>query len=334
MKILITGGSGFIGSAVVRRALLLGHSVINVDCLTYAASPKTNIKLEGNSNYIFENINICHKNKILKTIKDHKPNAIIHLAAESHVDRSIHSSKVFMETNILGTYNLLEASRDYLNSNKKINNFRFLHVSTDEVYGSLGKSGFFREESKYSPNSPYSASKASSDHLVNSWFKTYGLPTIITNCSNNYGPYQFPEKLIPSTILNCIRGENIEIYGDGKNIRDWLFVDDHADVLLQIIEKSNVGEQYNIGGNNEITNNHLVQLICENLDKKISSSTSFKDQIKYVDDRPGHDFRYAVDTSKVTEKIGWTPNVSFRKGLDLTITWYLNNQDWWKLLSR
>ena len=332
MRILVTGGSGFIGSALIRRAIQLGNSVINVDCLTYAASTMTSIKLEKNSLYKFENINICDKKKIDDIFNNYQPDAIIHLAAESHVDRSIDGPKIFLETNIIGTYSLLEATRDYLRLNKKRNDFRFIHVSTDEVYGSLGETGYFTETSPYAPSSPYSASKASSDHLVQAWFETFDIPAITTNCSNNYGPYQFPEKVIPLTILNGIKDEPIQIYGTGKNVRDWLYVQDHADALLQILDKGRVGQKYNIGGNNEITNKNLIQSICEKLDNKLPKIKSYKEQIVYVQDRPGHDMRYAINNQKVVSEIGWEPTISFEKGLDQTIEWYLNNSDWWQPL--
>ena len=333
MRILVTGGSGFIGSALIRRAIQLGNSVINVDCLTYAASTMTSIKLEKNSLYKFENINICDKKKIDDIFNNYQPDAIIHLAAESHVDRSIDGPKIFLETNIMGTYSLLEATREYLRLNKKNkNDFRFIHVSTDEVYGSLGETGYFTETSPYAPSSPYSASKASSDHLVQAWFETFDIPAITTNCSNNYGPYQFPEKVIPLTILNGIKDEPIQIYGTGKNVRDWLYVQDHADALLQILDKGRVGQKYNIGGNNEITNKNLIQSICEKLDNKLPKIKSYKEQIVYVQDRPGHDMRYAINNQKVVSEIGWEPTISFEKGLDQTIEWYLNNSDWWQPL--
>ena len=333
MRILVTGGSGFIGSALIRRAIQLGNSVINVDCLTYAASTMTSIKLEKNSLYKFENINICDKKKIDDIFNNYQPDAIIHLAAESHVDRSIDGPKIFLETNIIGTYSLLEATREYLRLNKKNkNDFRFIHVSTDEVYGSLGETGYFTETSPYAPSSPYSASKASSDHLVQAWFETFDIPAITTNCSNNYGPYQFPEKVIPLTILNGIKDEPIQIYGTGKNVRDWLYVQDHADALLQILDKGRVGQKYNIGGNNEITNKNLIQSICEKLDNKLPKIKSYKEQIVYVQDRPGHDMRYAINNQKVVSEIGWEPTISFEKGLDQTIEWYLNNSDWWQPL--
>ena len=334
MKIIVTGGSGFIGSAVIRRALALNHSVLNLDCMTYAASKKTNKNLEDKPTYKFENINICEKNDVTAVFYQYKPDAVIHLAAESHVDRSIDGPKAFLSTNVIGTYNLLEASRDYLKIDSSNNNFRFLHVSTDEVYGSLSETGQFTEESAYSPNSPYSATKASSDHLVSAWHKTFNLPTITTNCSNNYGPYQFPEKMIPSAILNAINGGPILIYGTGENVRDWLYVEDHAEALLQILNKSAVGERFNIGGNNEISNNNLINKICEKLDVKIPKSTSYKSQIKYVEDRPGHDLRYAINNTKIKNKIGWRPSLSFDRGLDLTIEWYLKNTEWWEDLYK
>ena len=334
MKILVTGGLGFIGSAVIRRALALNHSVLNLDRMTYAASKKTNKHLEDEPTYKYKNVNICEKNDVTAVFNQYKPDAVIHLAAESHVDRSIDGPKAFLSTNIIGTYNLLEASRDYLKIDSSNNNFRFLHVSTDEVYGSLNETGQFTEESAYSPNSPYSATKASSDHLVNAWHKTFNLPTITTNCSNNYGPYQFPEKMIPSAILNAINGGPILIYGTGENVRDWLYVEDHAEALLQILNKSAVGEKFNIGGNNEISNNNLINKICEKLDEKIPKSTSYKSQIKYVEDRPGHDLRYAINNTKIKNKIGWRPSLSFDSGLDLTIEWYLKNTEWWEDLYK
>jgi dTDP-glucose 4,6-dehydratase len=295
---------------------------------------KTNKHLEDEPTYKYKNVNICEKNDVTAVFNQYKPDAVIHLAAESHVDRSIDGPKAFLSTNIIGTYNLLEASRDYLKIDSSNNNFRFLHVSTDEVYGSLSETGQFTEESAYSPNSPYSATKASSDHLVSAWHKTFNLPTITTNCSNNYGPYQFPEKMIPSAILNAINGGPILIYGTGENVRDWLYVEDHAEALLQILNKSAVGERFNIGGNNEISNNNLINKICEKLDEKIPKSTSYKSQIKYVEDRPGHDLRYAINNTKIKNKIGWRPSLSFGRGLDLTIEWYLKNTEWWEDLYK
>ena len=338
MKILITGGAGFIGSAVIRDAISRNHKVVNVDSLTYAACLDNLASVESNENYFFENVDICNQKELNRTFSLHKPDAVMHLAAESHVDRSIENPRHFIETNIIGTFNMLESARNYWSDKGMPNNFRFHHISTDEVFGSLSteKSVKFHEKTSYDPRSPYSASKAASDHLVRAWKETYSLPTLITNCSNNYGPYHFPEKLIPIVILKALAGEPIPIYGNGENIRDWLFVEDHADALLLVLEKGIVGESYNIGGDNECTNIDLVNMICEILDKKRPKSAgSYGDQIVFVEDRPGHDLRYAIDPSKIYSELGWRPSTSLKEGLLHTVQWYLDNELWWRpLLDR
>ena len=330
MKILVTGGSGFIGSAVIRKALSYNYSVVNVDALTYASNEK-NLEIVKNSPlYKFENVNIRSLKDLQKVFEKHKPDRIMHLAAESHVDRSIEGPYAFIETNILGTFNLLQVSRDYLKSKKNKDNFRFHHISTDEVFGSLGEEGLFSEDTPYNPNSPYSASKASSDHLVRAWGVTYDLPVLITNCSNNYGPYQHSEKLIPKVIINIIKGEKIPVYGNGKNIRDWLYVEDHAEALLLVLEQGEIGRSYNIGGNNEAKNIHIIEKICSILDSKLGSSSRSSDLIAYVDDRLGHDQRYAIDSSRIDNELSWKPKVSIDEGLNKTVDWYLSNQSWWQ----
>ncbi len=338
MKILITGGAGFIGSAVIRVAISRNHQVVNVDSLTYAACLDNLVSVESKENYFFENVDICNQKELNRIFSLYEPDAVMHLAAESHVDRSIENPRHFIETNIVGTFNMLECARNYWTYNGMPNNFRFHHISTDEVFGSLPseKSVKFHEKTSYDPRSPYSASKASSDHLVRAWKETYNLPTLITNCSNNYGPYHFPEKLIPVVILNALAGEPIPIYGNGENIRDWLFVEDHADALLLVLEKGIVGESYNIGGENECTNINLVNMICEILDKKRPKSAgSYGDQIVFVEDRPGHDLRYAIDPSKIYNELGWRPSTSLKEGLSHTVQWYLDNESWWRpLLDR
>ncbi len=336
MKIIVTGGAGFIGSAVIRY-LIDSHSdvtVINVDKLTYAGNLESLSEVEDNPNYHFEQVDICDAQEIERVFNQHKPDAIMHLAAESHVDRSIDGPAEFIQTNIAGTYTLLEAAKQYwLTLNEKAKAvFRFHHVSTDEVYGSLGKDGLFIETSTYKPNSPYSASKASSDHLVRAWYKTYGLPVVITNCSNNYGPYQFPEKLIPLVTLNALAGKPLPIYGKGDQIRDWLYVDDHARALFRVLTQGKVGETYNIGGHNEKQNIEVVETICKILDELApehpAGVTFYKDLITYVADRPGHDQRYAIDASKIKKELGWVPDETFETGLKKTIQWYLTNNEW------
>ena len=338
MRILITGGAGFIGSAVVRKAISLGYEVINVDCLTYAACLENLESVSKNKKYFFEKEDICNRKSLKKIFEKYEPDAVMHLAAESHVDRSIDSPGNFIETNIIGTFNLLETSRDYWINQGKPKNFRFQHISTDEVYGSLpiDKTIKFNENTPYDPRSPYSASKAGSDHLVRAWHETYDLPVLITNCSNNYGPYHFPEKLIPVVIIKALSGEQIPIYGSGKNIRDWLFVEDHADALLTVLKKGQLGQSYNIGGENECTNLDLVNLICSILDKKRPKKSGiYADQISFVADRPGHDARYAIDPSRIREELNWRPSITLEEGLEFTVQWYLENEYWWRpLLDR
>tara|TARA_B100000212_G_C27382089_1_gene537533 strand:- start:1449 stop:2492 length:1044 start_codon:yes stop_codon:yes gene_type:complete len=332
LRILVTGGLGFIGSAVIRYIIKKpGIEILNLDNQTYASNPTPPI-YEKDSKYIFQKGDIADQNLLEKIFIDFNPECIMNLAAETHVDRSINSPKEFIDTNIIGTFNLLESARTYLISAPKNikESFRFHHISTDEVFGSLGNTGLFTEDSRYKPSSPYSASKASSDHLVRAWNHTYGLPTIITNCSNNYGPYQYPEKLIPLTILNALKGKKIPIYGRGLQIRDWLYVDDHAEALYKILTIGKVGQTYNIGGNNEITNIKLVKKICAILDLKIknkpSGIKSFEELIVNVPDRLGHDFRYGIDSSKLKNELGWEPKTNLEDGLKKTIDWYINNQ--------
>lgn len=336
MKILITGGAGFIGSAVVRLAIARGHSVVNVDALTYAACLDNLAIVAGNPNYAFEQVDIRNRARLDAVFLKHKPDTVMHLAAESHVDRSIDGPANFVETNINGTFNMLEAARSYWQAQGRANTFRFHHISTDEVFGSLGTTGLFTEETPYNPRSPYSASKASSDHLVRAWHETYGLPILVTNCSNNYGPYHFPEKLIPVTILNALAGKPLPIYGDGGNIRDWLYVEDHADALLLVLEKGALGRSYNIGGENERTNLELVKTLCDILDRlRPRCNGSYADMITFVTDRPGHDARYAICPSRMQDELGWRPSVTLEEGLEKTVEWYLENEDWWlPLLNR
>lgn len=333
MKFLVTGGAGFIGSALVRHLINnTGHTVLNVDKLTYAGNLDSLQSIENNYRYFFEKVDICNKTEMKEIIESFKPDYIMHLAAESHVDRSIDGSADFINTNIIGTYTLLEVARSYWNKlhESRRQKFRFLYISTDEVYGSLGSQGFFTEESRYKPNSPYSSSKASADHLVRAWYQTYQLPTLITNCSNNYGPYQFPEKLIPVVILNALKGKSIPVYGKGENIRDWLFVDDHIAAMLKVLEKGNPGETYLVGGKSEKNNLQLINKICEIMDEIVDNPVveSFSSLITFVKDRPGHDMRYAIDPSKIEKEIGWKPQVSFEEGMKNTVQWYIDNQVW------
>jgi dTDP-glucose 4,6-dehydratase len=336
MKYLITGGAGFIGSAVIRHLIQdLNQEVINVDKLTYAGNLESLTSIENSTRYKFEKADICDATAIQRILNQHQPDIIIHLAAESHVDRSIDGPGEFIQTNIIGTYTLLEEAREYwykLKEEKK-ETFRFHHVSTDEVYGDLeGTDDLFTEDAPYAPSSPYSASKASSDHLVRAWQRTYNFPTVITNCSNNYGPYQFPEKLIPLTILNALQGKPLPIYGDGKQIRDWLYVDDHAKALLHVAHTGEIGETYNIGGHNEKTNLQVVQTICNilgELDPSMHTTANrYHDLITYVKDRPGHDIRYAIDATKIEKELNWTPDETFETGIRKTVQWYLDNNKW------
>ena len=335
MKLLVTGGAGFIGSAVIRRAIRAGHSVVNLDKLTYAGSLTNVAEVADSPAYAFEKADICDRPAVDAILDRHKPDAIMHLAAESHVDRSIDGPAAFMETNIIGTYTMLEAARAYWTAQGKPQGFRFHHISTDEVFGSLpADPGVkFTEDTPYDPRSPYSASKASSDHLVRAWAETYGLPVVLTNCSNNYGPYHFPEKLIPVVILKALAGAPIPIYGKGDNIRDWLFVEDHADALLLVVQKGAPGRSYNIGGENEATNLELVQKICAILDEKRPGNAPYAEQIAFVADRPGHDQRYAIDPTRIREELGWRPSVTLDEGLETTIDWYLAHEGWWRALQ-
>ncbi|NOI30722.1 dTDP-glucose 4,6-dehydratase [Vibrio coralliilyticus] len=340
MKILVTGGAGFIGSAVVRHIIEnTNDCVVNVDCLTYAGNLESLASVENNERYAFEQVDICDRAELDRVFSEHHPDAVMHLAAESHVDRSITGPAAFIETNVVGTYTLLEATRTYWNalSSDAKKFFRFHHISTDEVYGDLphpdevendAELPMFLETTSYAPSSPYSASKASSDHLVRAWLRTYGLPTIVTNCSNNYGPYHFPEKLIPLVILNALEGKDLPIYGKGDQIRDWLFVEDHARALYKVVTEGKVGETYNIGGHNEKRNLEVVETICSILDVLVPKASSYAEQITYVQDRPGHDRRYAIDASKIQKELDWTPVETFETGLTKTVQWYLSNQQW------
>ena len=336
-RILVTGGSGFIGSALCRHLVKdKSYEVCNIDKLTYAGVKESLSCIEHDSKYQFFPIDICDGESVKTIINNFKPNIIMHLAAESHVDRSIDGPSDFIHTNIIGSYTLLECAREYWDNlnNLEKDNFRFHHVSTDEVYGTLGPKGLFTEETPYDPRSPYSSSKASSDHLVKAWYHTYGLPIVITNCSNNYGPYHFPEKLIPLVILNALDGKPLPIYGKGDNVRDWLYVEDHAKALITVAEKGKVGNTYNIGGRNEYTNLQVVETICNHLDNIKPKKNSFSEQIIFVDDRPGHDLRYAIDASKIENELGWKAVENFETGILKTINWYLENEWWWKPLRK
>ena len=338
MKVLITGGAGFIGSAVIRHILeTTDDQVVNIDALTYAGNLDSLESVKLNKNYSFELVDICDLNKLQLVFEKHKPDHIMHLAAESHVDRSITGPKDFIQTNIIGTFNLLQVSLNYYQNlrSEKRENFRFHHVSTDEVYGDLhGTDSLFTEDTSYAPSSPYSASKASSDHLVRAWWRTYGLPVLITNCSNNYGPYHFPEKLIPHMILNALSGKPLPIYGDGNQVRDWLYVEDHARALFKVIKDGQIGDTYNIGGHNEKKNIEVVNAICDLLEelvpKKPKGVRKYIDLITFVKDRAGHDVRYAIDASKIEKELAWKPNESFETGLRKTVLWYINNTQWWQ----
>lgn len=333
MKLLVTGGMGFIGSAVVRQAIKDGHEIINVDALTYAACEANVASVENAAGYVFEHVDIRDRAGLNRVFDTHLPDAVMNLAAESHVDRSIDGPGTFIDTNVMGTFQLLEAARRYWTRAGRPDAFRFHHVSTDEVFGSLRPEGRFSEETPYDPRSPYSASKAASDHLVRAWQETYGLPVVLTNCANNYGPFHFPEKLIPVVILNALAGRPIPVYGDGSNVRDWLYVEDHAKALLLVLLKGSLGRSYNIGGNNERSNIDLVRTICTILDRLKPKATPYADQITFVTDRPGHDARYAIDASRIREELGWTPEVTLNEGLERTVAWYLDNEAWWRALQ-
>ncbi len=343
MKILITGGAGFIGSAVIRHVIQCTQdSVVNLDKLTYAGNLESLIEVSDNNRYSFEQVDICNRTELDRVLNTHQPDAIMHLAAESHVDRSIDGPAAFIETNIVGTYTLLESARAYWNelAEEKKSTFRFHHISTDEVYGDLdGPEDLFTEQTPYAPSSPYSASKASSDHLVRAWLRTYGFPTVITNCSNNYGPYHFPEKLIPLVILNALEGKSLPIYGKGDQIRDWLYVEDHARALYSVVTQGKVGETYNIGGHNEKQNIEVVKTICAILEDLVPENShsiaagnkgGFEGLITYVADRPGHDVRYAIDASKIQRELNWIPEETFDTGIVKTVKWYLANPEWVK----
>lgn len=330
--ILVTGGAGFIGSALIRYLIReTDHSIVNVDKLTYAGHLENLESVEHSDRYYFEQSDICNTDEVRDVFDHYKPDVVMHLAAESHVDRSIDGSAEFIRTNIVGTHNMLEIAKEYYEGleGEEKKEFRFLHVSTDEVYGELGEEGFFKETTPYDPRSPYSASKASSDHLARAWFHTYDFPILITNCSNNYGPYQFPEKLIPVVILKALQGEDIPVYGTGENVRDWLYVDDHARALFKVLQEGKLGETYNIGGHNEKQNIEVVHTICSILDDvRPKQNGKYSDQITFVTDRPGHDWRYAIDASKIEKELGWKPKESFESGIRKTVEWYLNNMDW------
>jgi len=334
MKILVTGGAGFIGSAVVRQAIAAGHSVVNLDALTYAACLDNVASVADDPGYVFVKADIRNRAELDPVFAKHRPDCVMHLAAESHVDRSIDGPGDFIETNITGTYNMLEAARAYWMAQGKPAAFRFHHISTDEVFGTLGATGLFTEDTAYAPNSPYSASKAASDHLVRAWHETYGLPVVMSNCSNNYGPYHFPEKLVPVVILKALAGAPIPVYGAGENVRDWLYVEDHADALLCVLQKGALGRSYNIGGCNEARNIDLVQTICGLLDEKRPGNRPYSEQIAFVTDRPGHDARYAIDASRIQDELGWRPSVTLEQGLEKTVQWYLDNEDWWRALHK
>ena len=328
MRILVTGGAGFIGSAFVRQAIANGHRIINLDKLTYATNLDNLALVAGHDRYSFEQVDICDRDEVTTCFARYKPDAVAHFAAESHVDRSLDAPSAFIKTNIEGTGVLLQAAHRYWVDNDQSSTFWFLHISTDEVFGSLGKAGYFDESSAYAPNSPYAASKAASDHLVRAWRETYGLPILITNCSNNFGPYQFPEKLIPVVVQSALAGREIPLYGNGKQVRDWLHVADHIRANLLVLEHGALGETYVIGGHGEVTNLELVTRICNLLDEKRPKRRPYSDQINFVADRPGHDQRYAINSKKISSKLGWTPQYSLMAGLRHTISWYLKNQQW------
>ncbi|WP_297791961.1 dTDP-glucose 4,6-dehydratase [uncultured Marinobacter sp.] len=332
MKLLVTGGAGFIGSAVVRHIIgNTGDSVVNLDKLTYAGNLESLAEESGSDRYAFEQVDICNRAELERVFEEHQPDAVMHLAAESHVDRSIDGPAAFIETNIVGTYTLLEVARQYWKglTGERKEAFRFHHISTDEVYGDLeGPEDLFTEQTPYAPSSPYSASKASSDHLVRAWYRTYGLPVLVTNCSNNYGPYHFPEKLIPLMILNALDGKPLPVYGKGDQVRDWLYVDDHARALYKVVTEGVIGETYNIGGHNEKQNIEVVHTICDLLTELAPTDRNYRELITHVADRPGHDLRYAIDASKIQRELGWAPDETFESGIRKTVQWYLSNLDW------
>ncbi|WP_374573910.1 dTDP-glucose 4,6-dehydratase [Phenylobacterium sp.] len=331
MKLLITGGAGFIGSAVVRRAVAEGFDVVNLDALKYSANPDNVAEVAASPRYAFEDVDICDEAAVRAVFERHSPDAVMHLAAESHNDRAIEDPLSFVRTNVMGTAVLLDAARRHwaaLPSPRK-EAFRFHHISTDEVFGALGETGAFTEETPYDPNSPYSASKAGSDHLVRAWHRTFGLPAVLTNCSNNYGPFQFPEKLIPTVISRALEGKSIPVYGQGLQVRDWLHVDDHAEALLLVLQKGRLGETYCIGGDNTVRNIELVKTLCAHLDKYAPANTAHADRIEFVADRPGHDFRYSIDASKLKRELGWSPRIALTDGLEDTVRWYVQNRAWW-----
>ena len=330
--LLVTGGAGFIGSALVRLLVrTTDYRVVNVDKLTYAGNLDSLESVADDPRYTFEHVDICDAAEVARLFETYRPAGVLHLAAESHVDRSIDGPAAFVQTNLVGTFTLLDAARAYWKElpDEERDAFRFVHVSTDEVYGTLGEDGLFTEETPYDPSSPYSASKAGSDHLARAWHRTYGLPVVITNCSNNYGPFQFPEKLIPVVILKALAGEPIPVYGKGENVRDWLFVDDHARALMTVLERGAPGETYNVGGHNEWTNLDVVHAICDLVDEFHPEGAPHADLITFVTDRPGHDFRYAIDASKIERELGWTPEETFETGLRKTVRWYLDHEAWW-----
>ena len=330
MKILITGGAGFIGSAVVRRAIADGHQVVNLDKLTYSANLENVASVAENPGYAFEQADICDEAAVRAIFARHKPDAVMHLAAESHNDRAIEGPLDFVRTNVMGTAVLLEAARAHWNAlpDGQKAGFRFHHVSTDEVFGALGEDGEFTEATPYDPNSPYSSSKAGADHLARAWGRTYGMPVVLTNCSNNYGPFQFPEKLIPTVITRALEGKSIPVYGDGRQVRDWLHVDDHAEALLLVLQKGRLGETYCIGGDATKRNIEVIRMLCEHLDRMAPANTPHADKIAFVTDRPGHDFRYAIDASKLETELGWKPRMPLLAGLEDTVRWYVDNRDW------
>jgi len=334
MKILITGGAGFIGSAVVRRAVAEGHEVVNLDVLTYSASLENVASVADSPLYAFEQADICDADVVQAIFARHRPDAVMHLAAESHNDRAIDGPLAFVRANVMGTAVLLETARAYWNTlePEKKAAFRFHHVSTDEVFGALGEDGAFTEETPYDPNSPYSASKAGSDHLVRAWGRTYGLPVVITNCANNYGPFQFPEKLIPTVVVRAMEGKTIPVYGDGRQVRDWLHVDDHADALLTVLARGRLGETYCVGGDSTKRNLEIIEILCAELDKLAPANTPHREKITYVADRPGHDFRYSIDASKLRDELGWAPRIDLAQGMEETVRWYVDNRDWWQAI--